>query len=120
MVRVVVVGICYWTILPREFVWRGGKRRVIVLGKQLAGGRRGTKWITIREEVKVKAEFRSADAVCLSGEVEVVDVVFRGGGGRGVEHGQLFLASLSLLSGGDHDSACGDDGVGRATSPLGK
>ena len=121
----VIVRICYGAILPRKFVWRGGKRRVVVLGEQLTGGRcRAKGIIVIREGVKVEAKFCSADAVCLSGEVEVVDVVFGGGGGsRGVEHELLFLGCLSLrfcLSGGDHYSSCGDDGVGRATSPLWK
>ena len=90
------------------------------MGEQLAGRRYGTKGIIVRrEKVKVEAEFRSADAVCLSGEVEVVDVVF-GGGGQ-VERGLLFLERLSLcLGGGNHGGPCGDDGVGRATSPLGK
>ena len=121
LVRVVVVRICYRAVLPREFVRRWGKRDVIVLYEQLAGGRHGAKWIIVRrEEVKFEAEFGPADAVCLCDEAEVVDVVFRGGGG--VEGELVFLerVSLSLCLRGDHGGSCGDDGVRRPTSPLWK
>lgn len=96
---------------------------MIVLDKQLAGGRNGRakRVIVRREEVKIEAEFRSAYAVSLGGEAEVVDVVF--GGGGGVEGELVLLERLHLrfgLGGGDHDSPCGDDGVGRPTSSLGK
>ena len=102
---------------------RRGGAVVVVLDEQLAGRGHGTKWIIVRgERVKVEPELGSADAVGLCDEGDVVEVVFgRGGGGLAGE--LLFLERLSLrlrLGSGEHGSAGSDDGVGRATSSLGK
>ena len=119
LVRVVVVWICHGAVLPRELMGRGGRRDVIVLYKQLAGGGHGAKGVVVvREEVKVEAELCSADAVCLCGEGGVVDVVLRGGGG--VERELELLERLCLCGGDLHGGSCGDDGVRRPTPPLGK
>ena len=87
---------------------RGSKRSIIVLDKQLTGRRHRTKGIIVRrEEIKVESELRSADAVCLSGEVEIVYVVFRRRGRFERELVVVFLEGLGLSS-SDHCSARGE------------
>lgn len=124
-VWIIVVSISYWRVLPREFVWRWGRRRraIVVVDEQLTGGWHGAKWIIVRRErVKVKPKLGSANTVCLSDEGVVVDVVFGGRSGRFAGE-LLFLERLNLslcLSGGDHCGSGSDDSVGRTTSPLWK
>ena len=131
LVRVIVLRISYRTVLPREFMWRGGERggAIVVLDGQLARRRHRTKRIAVRvERVKVEPELGSADAIRLSDESKVVDVVFRRRGG-GLASELLFLEQrlrLRLWLGGsngggsEHRSPGSDDGVRRSTSPLGK
>ena len=89
------------------------------MDEQLTGRRHGSKRVIVRRErVKVEPKLCSADAVCLSDEREVVDVVFGRGWGYGGLAGELLFRSSSSSSGDHCGSSGGDDGVGWTTSPL--